>query len=181
MMSPEGVSQSWWVKTNEKVYGPYNREQMARFLGEGRVTATTLVSTRPTGDWTETRHCRTFNAALEEARGAFRTAKETRPEAGVANVLVWADMISGSLRRLEHELRQLGAVAQVTPGLYIVRTTRTAGTLRNALSQTLERGDKLLVLDASRDRLAWFNLGPETDAHIREVWNAQVSQVAEPA
>lgn len=180
-MSPEGAAQSWWVKTNEKVYGPYSREQMSRFLGEGRVTATTLVSTRPTGDWTETRHCRVFNAALEEARGAFRTAREAKADVAEANILVWADMISGSLRRLEHELRQLGAVAQVTPGLYIVRTTRTAGTLRNALSQILERGDKLLVLDSSRDRLAWFNLGPETDAHIREVWNAPNPHVPEPA
>jgi hypothetical protein len=179
-MSGETVSH-WWVKAGEKVYGPYTRAQMARFVGEGRVIASTMVSTNPASEWTEARHSQGLRTALHEARGAFRAKSGVKPEPGPANVLVWAEMNSGSSRRFEHELRQLGAVADIVPGLYMVRTTHTAGTMRNVLSQVLERGDKVMVLDATRDRLAWFNLGPEVDVRLREVWNAEVTHAVEPA
>jgi hypothetical protein len=183
-MPLDGSSESWWVKANEKVYGPYTRMQMRRFLVEGRVTSATLVSLKPDADWTEARHCRAFREVVQQERSSFHVAPAKRDhnaEIAVANLLVWADIVSGASRRFEHELHKLGAVAEVTPGLYIVRTPRTAGAMRNTLSQTLDRGDKVLVVDASRDRLAWFNLGPETDVRIREVWNAEWAETAEPA
>jgi hypothetical protein len=181
-MALESERESWWVKTNEKVYGPYTRAQMTRFIAEGRVAATTLISVKPDGDWNEARHCRTFSAALHEERTTFHTNNaERRPEAEQANVLVWTDLISGANRRVESELRKLGPVAEVAAGVYMLRTRKTAGMVRNTVSQMMEKGDKVLVVDSSRDRLAWFNLGPETDVRIRDVWNAQLPMVPEPA
>lgn len=180
-MTLESERETWWVKANEKVYGPYTRAQMSRFIVEGRIAATTQVSIKATGDWNEARHCRAFRAALHEERTNFRVNRtERRAEAENANVLVWTDLLSGAHRRIENELRQLGAVAEMAPGLYMVRTRKTAGAVRNAVSQALERGDKMLVVDASRDRLAWFNLGPEVEVHMREVWNAPLPEMAEP-
>lgn len=178
-MSGETVSH-WWVKASEKVYGPYTRAQMARFVGEGRVIGTTMVSNNPAVEWMEARHSQGLRTVLHDARGAFR-AKNSEADKGAANVLVWAEMNSGSSRKFEHELRQLGTVADIVPGLYMVRTTHTAGTMRNALSQVLERGDKVMVVDSTRDRLAWFNLGPEVDVRLREVWNAELAHPAETA
>jgi hypothetical protein len=181
-MALDSERESWWVKANEKVYGPYTRAQMGRFIVEGRVAATTLVSANPKGDWTESRHCRAFRVALHEERTTFHVNKtEQRAEAEQANILIWTDMISGGSRRVELELRSLGPVAEIAPGVYMLRTRKTAGTVRNAVSQVMERGDKALVVDASRDRMAWFNLGPETDAHIREVWNARLPEHVEHA
>jgi hypothetical protein len=65
----------------------------------------------------------------------------------------------------------MGVVCDLAPGLWLVRTRFSAGVIRNTLSQTLERGDRFVVVDATRDRLAWFNLGPETDVRIAKVWN----------
>jgi hypothetical protein len=178
-MSGETISH-WWVKASDKVYGPYSRAQMARFVGEGRVIGSTMVSNRPQSEWLEARHCQGLRTALHEAKGAFRAKSGTPAEHSAANVLVWAQMNSGSLRRLENELHQLGAMAEIVAGLYMVRTTHTAGTMRNVLSQVLDRGDKVLVLDATRDRLAWFNLGPETDVRLRDVWNANIANAPEP-
>lgn len=181
-MALDGERESWWVKTNDKVYGPYTRAQMGRFIVEGRIAANTMVSANPEGDWNEARHCRAFRSALHEERTTFHINKtDRRAEAAEANVLIWTDLISGQSRRVELELRKLGPLAEFAPGVYILRTRKTAGMVRNAVTQMMERGDKLVVLDSSRDRLAWFNLGPETDVHIREVWNAQLPQVAEPA
>ncbi|MEJ0023678.1 MAG: GYF domain-containing protein [Alphaproteobacteria bacterium] len=181
-MALDGERESWWVKTNDKVYGPYTRVQMGRFIVEGRITATTLVSANPEGDWNEARHCKAFRSALHEERTTFHVNKsERRAEAEQSNMLVWTDLISGAGRRVELELRKLGPVAEVSAGVYMLRTRKTAGMVRNAVSQALERGDKVLVVDASRDRLAWFNLGPETDVHIREVWNARLETMPEIA
>ena len=171
---------NWWVNTNNKVYGPYSAAQMSRFIGEGRVIATTLVADKPEGaEWTEARYVPDLRGALHEERTTFHTQRvDRRKQIASANMLVWADIVTGASMRFEHELRQLGPVAEVIPGLYILRTTRTAGVVRNALSQALDRGDKFLVMDSSRDRLAWFNLGPEVDVHIRNVWNANIEQEA---
>ncbi len=96
-------------------------------------------------------------------------------------MLVWTDLGSGENRRVEAGLHKLGPVAEVAAGVYMLRTRKTAGVVRNAISQATGQGDKVLVIDASRDRLAWFNLGPETDVRMREVWNAQLPNVSEPA
>jgi hypothetical protein len=42
--------------------------------------------------------------------------------------------------------------------------------VRNALVQKLGKLDMLFVVDATRDRAAWFNFGPEADARIRRLW-----------
>ncbi len=70
-----------------------------------------------------------------------------------------------SLRRLDviqlAALESMGSICELAPGLWLVRTRFSAGVIRNTLSQTLERGDRFVVIDATRDRVAWFNLGPE--------------------
>ncbi len=169
-MPLDGVAETWFVKVAEKIYGPYARETIARFVAEGRVKATSLVALRNDGAWTPARDFAPLQAVLSETRDQFKTDEPSAP----ANLLVFAESLSGHSFRLEHELRRLGAVADIQPGLYLLRTHRTAGAVRNAISQMLGKGDKLLVMDATRDRLAWFNLGPETDARIREVWNAVI-------
>jgi hypothetical protein len=88
-----------------------------------------------------------------------------------ANVFVHAEIFSGSWMAFMAALESMGFVCDLGPGLWLVRTRYTSGVIRNTLSQTLERGDRFVVIDASRDRLAWFNLGPEVDVRIGKVWN----------
>jgi hypothetical protein len=61
-------------------------------------------------------------------------------------------------------------VQPISSGVWILRGAASAAHLRNELSHLLERNDKLLVVDASRDRSAWFNLGRDADQRIRELW-----------
>jgi hypothetical protein len=171
-MPLDGAAETWWVKVRDKVYGPYSRDLMARFMAEGRVTPKSLVALSPDGDWTEARNSPTLQTALGETRGRF---KQEETAVDPANLIVYTEITSGASQRIEFELRRIGAVTEVNPGIYLVRTRRTAGVVRNTMSQLMSRGDKLLVMDSTRDRLAWFNLGPETDARIREVWNAAIA------
>jgi hypothetical protein len=170
------TSQSWWVNANLKVYGPYTLGQMGRFIMEGRVIGSTLVATKADGEWVEARFAPSLRGSLHDERTNFHVQPgEMRKQATSANMLVWADIVTGATFTFEEELRKLGPVAQIAPGLFILRSTRTAGVVRNALSQVLGRGDKFMVIDASRDRLAWFNLGPEIDVRVRDVWNAPIT------
>lgn len=154
----------WWVQVRGKAYGPYTMEQLSAFLAEGRVRPTTQVSNRPDGAWVEARRVLGLVMPL-----APEPANDT---AGAANVFVHAEILSGAWDGFMAALESMGAVCDLAPGLWLVRTRHSAGVIRNALSQTLERGDRFIVIDATRERLAWFNLGMETDAHIARIWNS---------
>lgn len=175
---------AWWVQVRGRAYGPYTDAQMQSFVGEGRVKPQTLVSLSADGDWKEARTVpgliaqadRTFAAAPLPA-GKPLEGKEKRPADG-ANIFVFAEIHSGAWTRFMAALEAMGLVVDMAPGLWLVRTRHTSSTVRNTLSQTLEHGDRFIVIDASRDRLAWFNLGPEVDVHIKGVWNQAAPAVS---
>ncbi len=150
----------WWVRVRGEAYGPYSMTQLSGFVLEGRIGAATQVSDRPNGAWIEARR---VIGLLGEA-GNDNAAQ-------TANVIVHAEILSGSWNAFMAALESLGSVCEMAPGLSLLRTRYTVGMIRNTLSQTLERGDRFVVVDASRDRLAWFNLGMEVDARIAKVWN----------
>jgi hypothetical protein len=154
----------WWVQVRGRAFGPYSIEQMARFLAEGRVRPTTMVSNKPDSGWLEARR-------VMSLRGLRTPAPSNDSQAEAANVFVHAEIVSGSWMAFMAALESMGTVCDLAPGLWLVRTRFSAGVVRNTLSQTLERGDRFVVIDATRDRLAWFNLGPEVDVRISKVWN----------
>ncbi|MBI3437396.1 MAG: DUF4339 domain-containing protein [Proteobacteria bacterium] len=153
----------WWVQIRGRSFGPYSIEQMARFMSEGRVRPTSLVADNPEKGWVEARK-------IMSLRGLRTPSVHGSVEA--ANVFVQAEIFSGATMAFLAGLEGLGTVCDLAPGLWLVRTKFSASAIRNTLSQTLETGDRFVVIDATRDRLAWFNLGPGTDVRIGKVWNA---------
>jgi hypothetical protein len=159
-----GTSTDWWVQVRGRAFGPYSLEQMARFLAEGRVRPSTMVSNDREGGWSEAHK-------ITALRGLRPPQPSNDSQAEAANVFVHAEIISGSWNAFMAALEGMGSVCELSPGLWLVRTKFSAGIIRNTLSQTLERGDRFVAIDATRDRLAWFNLGPEIDVRIAKVWN----------
>lgn len=155
----------WWVQVRGKAYGPYTMQQLAAFSAEGRVRPASLVSTSPDGGWIEARRV----LGLMAPAGAGAPANDA---VEAANVFVHAEIVTGSWTAFVAALESLGQICDLAPGLWLLRTRYTSGVVRNTLSQTLERGDRFVAIDATRDRFAWFNLGPEVDARINTVWNA---------
>jgi len=162
----------WWVQVRGRAFGPYTFAQLTEFAKEGRIRPSTPISFDPNTGWKEARRIEGLmpqfaHAAPDTPGGA--PAPAAAPEA--ANVFVHAEIVSGGWTPFMAALTSMGAICELAPGFWLVRTRFSAGVVRNMLSQTLERGDRFIVIDATRDRLAWFNLGPENDAKIREVWN----------
>jgi hypothetical protein len=167
------TSTQWWVQIRGRAFGPYSIDQMATFLAEGRVRPTTMVSPNGKSDWTEARRVMALRGLRKPA--AANDAEEA------ANIFVHAEIFSGSWMAFMAAMESMGFVCDLGPGLWLVRTRFTSGVIRNTLSQTLERGDRFVVIDASRDRLAWFNLGPEVDVRIGKVWNGPLRAEANDA
>lgn len=161
----------WWVQVQGQTYGPYRMEQLARFVAEGRVKPTTKVSDRKDGAWVEARRVMGLMAAANAGANAANDIVAADLSAG-ANLIVHAEILSDSWHEFVTAMSRLGAICQLSGNLWLLRSHRTVGVIRNVLSQTLQAGDRFIVVDASRDRLAWFNLGPETDVRIGRVWNA---------
>lgn len=167
---------TWWVQVRGQAYGPYSVVQLSRFIAEGRVRPATQVSDKPTGGWREARRVDGLMHALRTAQLSANTNV-----AETANIFVFAQIQSGAHTAFMAALENMGALSELAAGLWLVRTRLSAGMIRNTLSQTLELGDKFVVMDATRDRFAWFNLGPEVDVRIKQVWNAPLKPEKAPA
>jgi hypothetical protein len=124
------------------------------------------VSDRKDGAWVEARR------VIGLLPGVHAQTANDPSAAPAANVFVHAEIVSGSWNAFMAALESMGALCDLAPGLWLVRTPFSAGVIRTTLSQTLQYGDRFVVIDASRDRLAWFNLGPEVDVRLSHVWNA---------
>jgi hypothetical protein len=158
----------WWVQVRGQAYGPYSAQQLSRFIAEGRVRPATQISNKPDSGWREARRIDGLMHSLRTAQTSANSNNAPEP----ANIFVFAQIQSGAWNGFTAALEGMGLLCELAPGLWLVRTLHSAGILRNTLSQTLEMGDKFVVMDATRDRFAWFNLGPEIDVRIKNVWNA---------
>ena len=93
----------------------------------------------------------------------------------ISHLIIVSDMKSRSIHGLEEEIVKLGQACPVFPQVWILNTEQTVNAVRNVLIQQLGKLDLLLVIDASHDKAAWFNFGPEMDARIRRLWARQAN------
>jgi len=190
------MSDTWNISVGGRSYGPYSLAQMQSFIAEGRLAAHSLVVRgsaevfRPAGTDDQ---LRAFFPAEKtptpSASGKFLTAGrkgdddssaptlsrslegEQRRDCG--RYLILADMKSRSISGLEEEIQKLGQMLQLLPQAWLLVSEQNISSVRNTLVQKLGKLDLLVVVDATRNKAAWFNFGPEADARIRRVWAAQ--------
>lgn len=100
--------------------------------------------------------------------GKGQTERRRQPE--TANFIVIMDIKARFAGPLEQAIMSLGPAYKLAPNVWCVNTNATAAGLLNDLSIHIGKTDSMFIVDATRDRTAWHNLGPETDAKIRRVW-----------
>jgi hypothetical protein len=170
MPRDDGIAMSWFVKVEGRVYGPYTPVQMRSFVTEGRIAAHSQVSAQRDDGWTTASDIEEFHEWLGESDGVPVPEKRVTAGARPANFVIIADIQSANGPEFETQLAAYGELEAVTSGTWLLRGPTTAAVLRNELSHLLDRDDKLLVIDASHDRAAWFNLGRDADQNIRGLW-----------
>jgi hypothetical protein len=174
---------SWRVSVGGKVYGPYNHAQMESFVTEGRIAAHSIVASGDTGPWLAatddpllaTLFFRNVSREIDaqpkpKAQPVTEHLYVTDAKPHGFNYVVVADIKTRSGYGFERELSKLGDNYRLSMTVFLLRTDFPISQVRNALVQHLGKTDSLLVVEANQSKSAWFNLGPQAEAHIRRVW-----------
>ncbi len=193
---------TWTINVSGQTYGPYSAQQMQAFVAEGRLAAHSLVA--PMGE-SQFKAAGTFPALLKlfapapgptpSATGKFVTAGGVETEEDIISptfgrsndeprtgergrFVVIADMKSRSISGLEEEILNMGPAYSLMPQAWLLTSDQPINAIRNALVQKLGKMDMLFIVDATHNKAAWFNFGPESDTRIRRVWTAQHEPIA---
>ena len=191
------MSDTWTISVSGRSYGPYSAAQMRAFAAEGRLAAHSLVAR----DGEEQFYPASADSALAAlfrpaapapAKPVFFTAdgNSGQPNFGHSeeekagertHYVVVADMKSRSISGLEEEIFNFGPAYPIMPQGWILSSETPINAIRNALVKKLGKLDTLLVVDATHDKAAWFNFGPEAEARIRRIWQKSPEQAARAA
>jgi len=118
-----------------------------------------------------------LSAPLAEPKALDATPEAERPEAlskaasaqGVFTIM--AEIRSGDTMAFLQTLQSFGRVERIGETLWALRGLTTVEQLRNALSSTLGRQDRMFIVDSVSNRTAWFNIGADLDKRIRDLWD----------
>ena len=181
------MSDFWIVSVSDKAYGPYTTPQMEAFATEGRLAPASLIARAGETEFRAAGEEPTFSALFQPSKMAPQARAEAmqpdepaavqkfgRSDADArgerARFIIIADMKSRSIQGLEEEIFRMGPAYAVLPQVWLLVSDMTVNTIRNLLVQKLGKLDVLFVVDATHDKGAWFNFGPEAEARIRKLW-----------
>ncbi len=187
------MSDTWTISVAGRSYGPYGLAQMQGFAAEGRLAPASLVARDGENQFRAASEDPMLGALFRPAQpaqpqpaqprpGQFFTAEgneeiqsfgrgENDPTDGQrAHFLIVADMKSRSISGLEEEIFNLGPAVPILPQAWLLASEMTINAIRQALVQKLGKLDTLFIADATHDKAAWFNFGPEADSRIRRIW-----------
>ena len=194
------MAETWQIRVGGRNYGPYTLEQMSTFVTEGRLAPHSMVAQAGSANFASADEvpalARLFAPApaapapSPSATGKFVTASgveldaesisptfgrsSDEPRSGErGRFVVIADMKSRSITGLEEEIFNLGPAYALMPQAWLVTSDLAINAIRNQLVQKLGKLDMLFIVDATHNKAAWFNFGPESDTRIRRVWTAQ--------
>lgn len=172
----EGVK--WRVKIGDQEYGPYPRSRLIDFLKEGRVTAGTFIRCGNDVDYHRADHHPNlrwnFNAPRKRKFGDPKL-EPGETEVPVCNYFIAARLLSGN-ERFERVLRDAGKMTRAAGDMWVLRSKQTVQQLRNQLTMIMKPHEHFIIVNASKDRLAWFNVGVEADIAVRGVWDSDEVQ-----
>jgi len=186
----------WFAQVSGQVYGPYDDAQMQSFVSEGRITAQSLISNTPGSGFFQAVGYDVFSLwsgtgqAVQAGGGYAQPQYTSSPvqspaqtpvvanpqitqasEAALAQCVIMAEIRSESLVTFLQRLQTFGHAERIGDTVWILKTAHNVQALRNALSQTLTRQDRLFIVDSANNKTAWFNIGADLDGRIRNLWD----------
>ena len=87
--------------------------------------------------------------------------------------VVMAEIRSANGMDFLQALQSQGIAQRIGDSVWLLKGAVSAEQLRNQLSQTLGPDDRLFILDSFANKTAWFNIGADMDARIRDLWDVQ--------
>ena len=153
----------WRVLVSDEVYGPYTLGQIRQFIKEGRISARSKIAEGNNARFIQASDCAKLSLA-------FSIPSQDSPQAKPANLVVIAQLLDDD-RALVGALNQLGSFGEAMPGVFLLKSSIRLSEIHTRLSAAITEGEKIMVVDASNDRLAWLGLGSDADEHVHAVWS----------
>lgn len=153
----------WRVLVSDEIYGPYTLGQVRQFIKEGRINPHTKIAEGVDARFITAGSYTKLGPAFES-----RTTETFSPKP--SNLVIIAQLIEDD-RALVNALNQLGSFGEAMPGVFLLQSSARLLDIHTRLSTITREGEKIMIVDATNDRLAWLGLGTDADEHLRAVWN----------
>ena len=161
----------WYVQVERQSYGPFDDAALWAFMQEGRVSAQSLVSNSPQSGYRPVSANPGLMQWLAQVPGQTPTQPTPEPQRKPSVFLVMGEIRAGRGMAFLQSLQSLGQVLRVGDTLWILKSRATVDQVRDILGQPLGPTDRLFVLDSFENETAWFNLSPNMDAQIAQMWD----------
>ncbi len=169
--TPAPAERQWYIQVDEQAYGPFDDNTLWQYMQEGRVSPQSLISQGPHKKFQPV----SADAALMSwfAQIPQAAPMQQEPEHMETAFMIMGEIRSGKGMEFMQSLQNLGPTQRLGTSVWLLRARTNAQTLMNTLSQPLGSEDRLFVLDSFANETAWFNLSPEMDTQIANLWNIQ--------
>lgn len=180
-MEPSGgndgaAARLWYIRVSGTVYGPFDDRTVWTYVQEGRVTALSDLSMRPdhgyqpAKNWLEIAHW--FLAPTVEQAPAIVPAPPVQPKF-TSLMLVMAEIRSGRAMAFLQTLEALGDTQRLGDSVWLLQSNSDPEQMKSLLGPTLSVSDRLFVVDATYSEFSAYNLGPDVDDQLKQIFAAQ--------
>lgn len=152
----------WRIILADKVYGPFTIGQLRRFIQEGRVNARSKIAEGDGG------RIQTAGEFPQLASAFAERLERARPRK--LNNFVVITHLDHITERFTEALNLLGTFGEAMPGVYLLRSDLRLAEIQSRLSEALMNDDKVMIVDASNERIGWLGLGFDVSDHLRAIW-----------
>lgn len=153
----------WRIFVGEKEYGPFTLGQLRIFVLDGRINARSRIAEGDGGAIISAAECPPLSSAFAER------LERTRPRM-LSNFVVIAPFTAEKDVVID-ALNELGSFGEAMPGVFLLRSNSRLAQIHSRLSNCASDGDKIMIVDATNDRLAWLGLGSDANEHMNAIWN----------
>lgn len=85
--------------------------------------------------------------------------------------VIMAEIRSNDGAAFVSAMSSFGHSERIGDSVWLLKTASSPDILRNALSQTLSRQDRMFIIDSHSAKTAWFNIGADLDHRVRALWD----------
>lgn len=162
-------ARQWFIQVDGQAYGPFDDRTLWSYMIEGRVSAQSLISQSANTGY---RPVSSDPGLMNWLAQATDTQTPPHPAENIPPTIfmIMAEIRSGRGMNFLQSLQSLGPTQRIGGSVWILRARTKAQTLRDVLSQPLGPDDRLFILDSFANETAWFNLSPEMDTQIAQLW-----------
>ena len=169
MASAAPAEDTWFVTVEGQSYGPYNDDQVAAFVREGRISQQTPVR-RGREPWIVASLHAQLSPIFAPTNPAPQTEAAASAEENLAKVVIIAELRTGSSIALEAAIGRLGQSYRLNQFVWLVQTQVPFAQLRKDLMGAIGRHDPLFISDTTNRRSSLINFGPGAEATISALW-----------